>query len=205
MSNEYLHQNSQLALEVFPEAIILVDNNHVIQFINSAAIRLFRISDVVTLLGTSVSTFPGCSGLMTYPQRVAYYDHINELATHKLPSPQPDDEQRWSTDVDNRFFNFRATPMFNKQNQACGFIICVEEWSGEHKASELLFSLISESRTPLHAIRGYSELLLKENLPNPLTEEHREFVTNINQNAKKLLELCETTVVDYKKQSESNK
>jgi nitrogen-specific signal transduction histidine kinase len=205
MRNEYLHQNGQLALEVLPEAIILVDNNHVIQFMNLAAVRLFKISDVATFLGTSFSTFPGGSGLMTYPQRVAYNNHINEFATHKVPSPQPDDEQRWSTDINNRFFNFRATPMRDEQNQDCGFVICVNEWSGERKASELLSSLISELLTPFHAIRGYSELLLKENPSHLLTKKQRELMTHINENAKKLLELRETIIVDYKKQNEDNK
>ena len=205
MSNEYLHQNGQRALEVFPEAIILVDKNHVIQFINSAAVRLFKVPDAAIVLGTSFSSFPGGSGLMTYPQRVAHHNHVNEFATHKVPSPQPDDEQRWSTDLNNRFFNFRATPMRDEQNQDCGFIVCVNEWSGERKASELLFSLISELLTPFHTIRGYSELLLREDLSNPLTKKQRELVTHINENAKKLLELRKTIIVDYEKHREGNK
>ncbi len=204
MSNEYLRQNGQLALEVLPAAIILVDKNHFIQFINSAAVRLFEILDVAVVLGTSFSTIPGGSGLMTYPQRVAYHDHINEFATHKVPSPQPDDEQRWSTGLNNRLLSFQAVPMRDEQDQDCGFIICIEERSGEYKASELLSSLISELLTPFHTIRGYSELLLKEDPPNPLTKEQREFVTHINKTAEKLLELREAILVEYRKQREGN-
>src|ERR1043165_8173820 len=98
MSNEYLHRYGQFALEAFPEATILVDNNHVIEFINTAAAHLFNIPATAIGVGTSFSTFPGGSGLMTYSQRVAYHKHVNEFATHKVPNPQPDNEQRWSID-----------------------------------------------------------------------------------------------------------
>ena len=205
MSNEYLHQNGQLALEVLPEAIILVDINHVIQFVNVAAVHLFKISDGAAVLGTPFSSFPGGSGLMNYSQRVAYHNQINEVATNKIPDPQPDDEQQWSIDVNNRLFNFRAVPMRDEQNQDCGFIISVNEWSGEHKASELLYALISEMLTPLHSIRGHSELLLKENPSNPLTAEQRECVTQMNENAKKLLEFRKTTTVELDKQNEDKR
>ena len=205
MSNEYTRQNGQFALEAFPEAIILVDKNHVIQFINSAALRLFNITDMAIVVETSFSAFPGGSGLMTYSQQVEHHTRANEFTTHKVSDPQPDDEQRWSTDINSRFFNFRATPMRDEQNQDCGFIIWVDEWSGERKASELLFSLISELLTPFHVIHGYSELLLKEALSSPLTKKQHEWVTNINETVKKLFELREAIIVDYKKHREGNK
>jgi nitrogen-specific signal transduction histidine kinase len=205
MNNEYLHQNGPLALAALPEAIILVDKNQVIRFVNPAAVRLFKISDVAAILQTSFSDFPGGSELMTYSQRVAYHNHINTVAVHKVPDPQPNDEQRWSIDIDNRFFNFRATPICDDQNQDCGFIISADEWSNERKASELLFSLLSDCLMPFHTIRGYSELLLREDPSSPLTKQQREFLTHINENTKRLLELRQTIVADYKKQLEGNK
>jgi nitrogen-specific signal transduction histidine kinase len=205
MSNEYLQHQSQLALQVLPEAIILLDSNLVIQFVNAAAIRLFEISDVATHLGTSFSTFPGGSGLMTYSQRVAYHNHVNEVAIHTVPSPQPNDEQQWSAGVNNHNYYFRAVPMRDEQGQDRGFIISIVDWTGEHKASELLSALLSDLLTPFHTIRGFSEMLLKENPSHPLTDEQRKWVTIIYDKAGKLLEFREAIINERKKHGAGNK
>jgi nitrogen-specific signal transduction histidine kinase len=199
MSNNYLRQNSEFALEAFPEAIILVDENHTIKFINPAAVRLFQISNVETLLENSFSSFPGGSGLMNFPQRVDSYNSANKFAINKIPNPQPNDIQRWSIDVNNRLFNFQAVPIFNEQNQDCGFIIYADECSKERKASELLHSLFSELLTPLHSILGHSELFLQEKGHNILTEEQREWTTAIKKNAQNLLTLREYYMEESKK------
>ncbi|MBK9924825.1 MAG: hypothetical protein IPP66_05975 [Anaerolineales bacterium] len=200
MSNNYLRQNGQFALDVFPGAIILVDENHIIKFINPAAVRLFQISNVDTFLENSFSSFPGGSGLTTYLQRVDYHNRVNEVSAHKTPIPQPNDEQKWSTTVNGHFFNFCTIPMHDEQNQDCGFIIWVDEWTGERKATELLHALFSELLTPLHSILGFSELLLQENTPNTLTTEQREWATAIKDRAKKLVELRESIIEESKKQ-----
>lgn len=182
MNSNYLRQNSELALEVIPEAIILVDENKIIKFINPAAVRLFQISDGETFLENSFSSFPGGSGLMSSP-------------------PQFDDIQRWSTNINNRFFNFRAVPICNEQKDNCGFIISIDEWSSERKASELLRSLFSELLTPLHSILGHSELFLQEKAENKLTNEQREWITAIKKNAKDLLALREASIEEAKRQN----
>jgi len=205
MSNNYLSQNGKFVLDAFPEAIILIDENHIIKFINPAAMRLFQISSVDTFLENSFSSFPGGSGLMTYPQRVAYYNHINEVATQKIPIPQPSDEQKWSTTVSDRLFNFCATPMHDEQNQDYGFIISVDEWSGERNAGELLHAMFSELLTPLHSILGFSELLLQEKTPNTLTTEQREWAMAIKDRAKKLLALRESIIEESKKQGKGER
>jgi len=205
MSNDYLRQNSEYALNGFPEAIILVDEHHIIQFINPATVHLFTISDIATFLGNSFSSFPGGSGLMSFSQRVDYHNSINKFATNKIPDPQPNDIQRWSIDVNNRLFNFRAVPIRNKQNQDCGFIICVDEWSGERKASELLHSLFSELLTPLHSILGHSELFLQEKAQNILTNEQREWITAIKENTINLLKLREYYMKESNKQDKDKR
>ena len=79
MTNNYLRQNSELALEVIPEAIILVDENHIIKFINPAAVYLFQISDGETFLENSFSSFPGGSGLMSSPHNLTIYNDGQQI------------------------------------------------------------------------------------------------------------------------------
>jgi len=205
MSNNYLYKNSQFALEVFPEAIILVDEHLIIKFINRAAVHLFQIPNIETFLENPFSSFPGDSGLMSFLQRVDYYNSISKSTIFKIPDPQPDDVQRWSTDVNNRLFDFHAVPIHNEQKQDCGYIIYANELSGEHKASELLHNLFNELLTPLHIILGHSELFLQEKAENILTEEQHEWITVIKENTKSLLTLREYYMEESNKQKKRQK
>ena len=92
-------------------------------------------------------------------------------------------------------------PICNEQNHNCGFIISIDERSGERKASELLRSLFSELLTPLHSILGHTELFLQEKAENKLTDEQREWITAIKKNAKNLLALREGSIEEAKRQN----
>jgi PAS domain-containing protein len=71
---------ARAALDALPRALVIVDEHHSIQFINSAAVKLFEIPDSQNILGRPFSAFPGGTGLMTFEQRLVDQAHINEFA-----------------------------------------------------------------------------------------------------------------------------
>jgi hypothetical protein len=116
-----------------------------------------------------------------------------------LPPPQPTDEQAWSIDFKNRNFNFRATPFPAAPDQQPGFIIEMEERTGERKASELLNKLVHELVVPLQTICAYADLLLLvAQDTQTLTDEQRGWAEKILQRGKWLSELREQILSEHR-------
>ncbi|HRQ38674.1 MAG TPA: hypothetical protein PLD25_12270 [Chloroflexota bacterium] len=178
------------ALLVVPEAIIIVDNDHNVQFMNLAAVTLFEVSDPLSVLGNSFSMLPGGSGLKTYEQRIDFTNKVNEFALDKSPFPEPDDEQIWMTDgPNNHLFYFRAIPLKNEGNNQSGYVIRVNDKTYEQAAITYLGGIPFDMGAPLAMIQGFAELLLLEDSSHNLTEDQRQWISSIRDSVKKLEEL----------------
>ena len=132
---------------------------------------------------------------MTKEQKIAFYNHLNEFAINPAPIPESD-EQKWSTAYDDRLLHFHSVPLINESEKTGGHLIHAEELTKEKKASELLAAILSEMLTSLHTIRGFSEILLSEKVA--LNETQRELVTPIHDRIKRLMELRETSMAEFR-------
>ncbi len=183
-------------LQILPEAIVIVDHEHNIQFMNSAAIALFGVFDVGDFTSKPLSTLSGGAGLMTYEKRVEFVNQINKSALNKVSNPEPDDEQRWIGGPEGKQFYFLAIPFRFADHSKTGFVIRINDLTNERKAISYLTNLPSEMASPLESIRGYVELLQLERFSHNLTEEQRGFVAYIKNGCQKLLEL-RRDIIDF--------
>jgi nitrogen-specific signal transduction histidine kinase len=178
------------ALQSLPEAFIIVDIEHKIRYINPFAARLLQIMDTKSLMGQPFTTIPGGTGLMTYEQKAAFYYHINELAITEVAVPSID-EQKWSVDIHNHLFNFLATPIYDDNQEQAGYVVQITKIGEERNTHEMFSALLSEIYIPITIINGYARLLLDKQITS-LTDEHYQWLSEIDGNSKKLLELRET-------------
>ncbi len=172
------------ALESLPDAIVIIDAEQIIQFVNIAAKRLLKIEDKSTI-GITLTDFMAKSQIfipeLLFPEKFAqFYESIG------LSLPDPHEQQLSVTTADGRRLEFRTTSIWiNERQQRIGQIIQIQEKTLELTASELLYSLFSNMMSPLMAMAGYADLLLGD-AAGPLTDQQREMVAIIRTNATRL-------------------
>ncbi len=161
------------ALTVLPEAIIIIDDQQVVRFINPAANSLLEFGDEVIAIDT----------LTTLLRRVQII--LPNLLNIKSPASAFYEEVT-STDTGQRI-RFRVTPLSGgAQGTQIGALIRIEEVTLEWTANDLLQAFFNESLAPLHSMKGFAELLLQDTA-SQLTDLQREIVTAINRNVQRLL------------------
>ena len=191
------------ALESLPDAIVIIDAEQIVQFVNAAAKRLLRVEDK-SVVGITLTDFMVKSQIfipqLLIPEKFAkFYESIG----WSMPDPH---EQRLSgVTADGRHLEFRTTSIWiNERQQRVGLIMQIQETTLEFTASNLLNSLFSEMMSPLTTIAGYAELLLKD-AAGPLAEEQREMVTVVRVNVTRLLKIRDDLLDVMRKQYQTQK
>jgi len=180
------------ALQALPEALVILDQHYIVQFINRAACRLLNVT-APAVVGMTVTALPGGQGWMTRKQHIASYNTANEYALHQVPWSCMD-ALEWSIDVNARFFNLYARPIVNGPEQApIGFVIRIDEYTEERTARSLLSDLIFELYAPLTSIRTYLDLLLR-NAVGHLTQNQYDRLTAVQTQVMQLIALRQTII-----------
>lgn len=191
------------ALESLPDAIVIIDAEQIVQFVNTAAKRLLKIEDKSTV-GITLIDFMAKSQIfipqLLIPEKFAkLYESIG------LSIPDPHEQRLSAVTADGRRLEFRTTSIWiNEKQQRIGLIIQIQEQTLEFTASNLLNSLFSEIMSPLTAIAGYADLLLND-AAGPMGEEQREMVTVIRANVTRLLKIRDDLLTMMRKQYQTRK
>jgi PAS domain S-box-containing protein len=149
------HPDSELLagttiLSSLPDGVVVCDLEGIVRFINPAAARLLGI-DVNFFLGRSAADLPG---------NLELNQHNADCILNAV--------------VQDARLRFRITPVWSlvEQHVQTGTMIVFKERPPEiDDIFRLMSSVISELRTPLTAIRGFSELLLRVHF-DTLTKRH---------------------------------
>jgi signal transduction histidine kinase len=162
-----------LLLASLPQGLVAGNRQRQITFINPAATRLLGL-DGDQWLWQSVDTFcehfalPPLEALLECREAIYTSDQWIFLQTLALPASAPSD---------------------------LGFAILLNPEDAEHRAMKNLIATIShEVRTPLAAMRGLADLLLR-GVAGPMDQEQREFVTSIYQRANDTARLINNAII----------
>jgi nitrogen-specific signal transduction histidine kinase len=191
------------ALESLADAIVIIDAEQIVQFVNTAAKRLLRI-EAKSTVGITLTDFMAKSQIfipqLLIPEKFAkLYESIG------LSVPDPHEQRLSGTTADGRQIEFRTTSIWiDERQQRIGLIIQIRETTLEFTASNLLNSLFNEIMSPLNAIAGYADLLLS-GAAGPMPEEQREMVTVIRANATRLSRMKNDLMAMRRKQYQTQK
>ena len=191
-------------LEIAPEAVIVIDDNHNIAHFNQAAERIFGY--------TSAEMTGHPLDLLLPPEvRGIHAQHIEEFS--KAPEDfRLMDERKEVFGVRKDGSRFPATASLSKleidgsrvfvamlhditerkQIEAERQEALLEAQKADHSKSIFLASMSHELRTPLNAIIGFSDILVNEYLGPHRVEKYKEYSEDINASGTHLLALVNT-------------
>lgn len=156
--------SSSMILRAIDDGVLLVDRADVVRQANPAAAQLLGLS-LAALLGAQVAGLPGGAVLSSQ-----------------------DGEQTGVVEVEGRSLRFRRQPLLadDQDGALVGAMVTLREVTTELAAQRRSYDYVARAlhdvRVPLQAMGGAAEGLLRGWF-GPLTDEQREFVAMIKENA----------------------
>jgi signal transduction histidine kinase len=156
------HTTESLLLASLPQGLVASDRRRLISFINPAAARLLYL-DVDRWMGQPLDAF---------------------CEFYSIPAPEALSEHRQLIDPSGRRLYAQVLQLPATSARAnLAFALMLSPEDAEHQAmTSFIRTIAHEVRTPLTAIRGYSEVLLR-GLIGSIGEEQKEFVAIIRRQA----------------------
>ncbi|NJO04389.1 MAG: GAF domain-containing protein [Chloroflexaceae bacterium] len=117
---------------------------------------------------------------------------LNELLSH--PTNKDNTPRRFETTVNigMRVVNMRLGPVLLEDNEMIGVILNLRDMTREVQSdrlkTEFIGTMSHELRTPMTAIKGFTQLLVMGSL-GPLNDTQREFMTTIQTNAQRMIDI----------------
>ena len=168
---------------------ILVDPQLNISFVNALAEQMLGIS----LPAVKGKPYKTNLGLM-HEDGTPLSDEKDPLL-HIFQTRQPMDKQNYKVQVGNssRTLDVSWVPIFNSRNEVLGGAILISDSSKQKALEEMKIDFVSivshEMRTPITAIKGYIDILLRETRLDP---EHAEMLRRVYVSNERQLETVES-------------
>ncbi len=157
-----------------PVAVIIVDQQGVIQFINHKACNLLGVGLKDDVVGSNLGELVK-SDALSKPEFIG-----------------------WSSQVGSRTLSFHITRLNENEGEGYGAIVTVDDGTDEVTAFQLFNIFLHDFLVPLTSILGFSEILIG-GFAGTLTDEQHRLITTINENAKRLISLRQELFDDFNK------
>ena len=163
------------------DGLIVTDLEGTLELINPSAAQLFQC-DAEKSLGQPLKTIIRDPALLR---------QMVDAVHHQVSDLQIEVSQLTHNAQKPIFLQARTSIITDKSGQPAGMIFLLRDITGEREVerikNEFISTAVHELTTPLTAVMGYSELLLKNQQFSP--EEQREFLTIINEKSEFLARL----------------
>jgi signal transduction histidine kinase len=181
-------QRDEALIENMAEGVIAIDASNKVSLVNSVATKLLNLPSPAEVLGTPLASTHQLHHLdgkplkkEEYPGRTALYESkaVNDVY---MFFPEPDRKV---------LVNVAASPVI-VDTKTVGAIILVRDVTKEREVDRMKTEFISlashQLRTPLSAIKWYTEMLLSGDA-GALKRDQKEFAQNIYDSSSRMVEL----------------
>jgi PAS domain S-box-containing protein len=171
------------------DGIVVNDLNGQVILINDEAARMFGVA------AQEVSDQPVQALFESlFPRgHLAILDAMERLYADPYSYKPEEGATETTIEVGNRAINTHLSPLLTEAGEFLGIVTVLRDVTHEVEAerakSEFVSNVSHELRRPLTAIKGYSDLLLF-NAIGPLNEQQEHFLSIVQDNANRLVELA---------------
>ncbi len=172
-----IRQSTELAFNALPDAIAVLNNEGVIELVNTVASNLFGLKQ-----GQSLSDLP-FHGLDEICREALRVSEMGAQSKDEAPLIQR------FIDGEEKFYRPRATAVLDSRNIPTGLILVLSDVTQQHFQNELKKGLVAivahQLRTPLTSIRMALHLLLEEKI-GPLTDKQLDLTFAAREDSDRL-------------------
>ncbi len=189
MQNNVTQHLEHAVIASLVDGIVINDLDGQVTLINNEAARLFGVA-VQDVIGQPVqSLFKSL-----FPRgHLAILDAMERLYADPYSYEPGEGATETTIEVGTRAINTHLSPVLTEAGEFLGIVTVLRDVTHEVEAerakSEFVSNVSHELRRPLTAIKGYSDLLLF-NAIGPLNEQQEHFLSIVQDNANRLVELA---------------